>query len=70
MGGLLFALAHFYTFFNLVAIFPSYLFPFVIDDTHIIGPTSIVSRAFHHFSSQLDLVTLQSNPVTMLFSLL
>jgi hypothetical protein len=43
MGGLLFALAHFYTFFNLVAIFPSYLFPFVIDDTHIIGSTSIVS---------------------------
>jgi hypothetical protein len=58
LDGLLFALTHFHAFHNLVMHFPSYLFPSIIDDTHIIGLVLVVSWAFHHFSSQLDLVGL------------
>jgi hypothetical protein len=29
--------------------FPSYLFPSIIDDNHIIGPPSIISFAYEHF---------------------
>jgi hypothetical protein len=62
LGGLFFLLIHFRTLCSLTSLFPSYLFPFVANDTHIIGPTSIVSQAFHHFSSQLNLVSLVIQP--------
>jgi hypothetical protein len=59
---LFFALIHFHAFRNLVTHFPSYLFPSIIDDTHIIGLVLVVSQAFHHFFSQLDLVGLMVQP--------
>ncbi len=34
-------------------VFPSCLFPFLIDDTHILGPTHVISLTFDHFASQL-----------------
>ncbi len=33
-------------------------FPFFANDTHIIGPVSVLSQVFHHFSSQIDCVLL------------
>jgi len=45
-------------FVTWLTFFPFCLFPFVINDTHIIGPTSIVYPVFHHFSSQSGLVGL------------
>jgi hypothetical protein len=56
LGGPLFILAHVWTFHNSIDIFLSYLFPFVIDDTHIIGHASIVQYVFNCLVSQLDLV--------------
>jgi hypothetical protein len=34
------------------------MFPYVVDDTHIINPTSVVHHTFDHFASQLGLVGL------------
>jgi hypothetical protein len=51
MGGPLFVLIHFHALCSSTSLFPSCLFPSVANDTHIIGPTLIVSQVFHHFSS-------------------
>jgi len=48
-GGALFALAHFRTLHSIANHFPSYLFPSIANDTHIIGPPSIVSSTYEHF---------------------
>jgi len=48
-GGALFALTHFRALCCTVSHFPSCLFPFIIDDTHIIGPLLIVSSTYKHF---------------------
>jgi hypothetical protein len=45
----LFTLAHFRALRSPTNHFPFYLFPSIIDDTHIIGPPLIVSFAYEHF---------------------
>jgi hypothetical protein len=49
LRGTLFALAHFRALHSIVSHFLSCLFPFIANDTHIIGPPSIVSFAYEHF---------------------
>jgi hypothetical protein len=49
LGGALFVLAHFRALHFIVSHFTSCLFPSIIDDTHIIGPLSIVSSIYEHF---------------------
>jgi hypothetical protein len=48
-GGALFVLAHFTALHSIASHFPSCLFPSIIDDSHIIGPSSIASTAYEHF---------------------
>ncbi len=43
LGGPFFALIHFRAFHNLTALFPSCLFPSIVDYTHIIGPAFVLS---------------------------
>jgi hypothetical protein len=49
LGGLLFTLVHFRTFHSLVGLLLYCLFPFVVDDTHIIGLVLIVFQVFSSF---------------------
>jgi hypothetical protein len=49
LGEALFTLAHFRALHSTTNHFPSYLFPSIINDTHIIGPPLIVSSAYEHF---------------------
>jgi hypothetical protein len=44
----LFALTHFRTLHSIASHFPSCLFPYIVDDIHIIGPLSIISSAYEH----------------------
>jgi hypothetical protein len=53
LWGALFTLAHFRTLHSTASHFPSYIFPFIVDDTHIIGPFSIVSFDYEHFQTKL-----------------
>jgi hypothetical protein len=46
-----FALAHFYTLHFSLKFFPSCIFPYLVDDTHILDLTHVVSLAFDHFDS-------------------
>jgi hypothetical protein len=48
LRGSLFSITHFR-----VAHFPFYIFPTIIDDTHILGPSSEVIQAFEFLTSQL-----------------
>jgi hypothetical protein len=48
-GGALFTLAHFRALHSIMNHFPYCLFPSIANDTHIIGPFSIVSYAYEHF---------------------
>jgi hypothetical protein len=34
----------------------SYIFPSLVDDTHIVGPMSEITHAFNHLSTQLALI--------------
>jgi hypothetical protein len=52
----LFALAHYQILLKTIAWAPNYVFPSVMDDTHIVGPMSEIIRAFDHLSTQLTLV--------------
>ncbi len=49
LGWVLFTLAHCRALRLIANHFPSYLFPSIANDTHIIGPFSIVSFAYEHF---------------------
>jgi hypothetical protein len=49
LGRALFILAHFKVLHYIINHFPSYLFPSITDDTHIISPFSIVSSIYEHF---------------------
>ncbi len=49
LEGALFALAHLKVLRSITSHFPSYLFSFIVDHTHIINPLSIVSFAYEHF---------------------
>jgi hypothetical protein len=54
LGGALFTLAHFKDL--IINHFPSSLFPFIIDNIHIIGPLFIVSSAYGHFQIELHVI--------------
>jgi hypothetical protein len=62
LGGALFALIHFKTPHYIANRFPSYLFPFIVDDSHIIGP-SIVSFAYEHFQTKFHGISLSMQPI-------
>jgi hypothetical protein len=49
LGGALCALVHLKTLHFTFNHFPSYLFPSIIDDIHIIDPPSIISSTYEHF---------------------
>jgi hypothetical protein len=61
LGRVLFALVHFKALRFIVSHFPSCLFPCVIDDMHIIGPSSIVPFAYEHFQIEFCRISLLSN---------
>jgi hypothetical protein len=54
----LFILIHFRTLHFIANHFPFCLFPSIVDDTHIIGPFSIVSSAYEHFQFELNKIGL------------
>jgi putative effector of murein hydrolase len=56
LGGALFTLTHFKVLRFIANHFPSYLFPSIIDDNHIIGPPSIVSFAYEHFKTEICVI--------------
>jgi len=58
LEGLLFALAHYWAFLETIVWAPNYVFPSLVDDTHIMGPMSKIVLAFDHLSIQLALVGL------------
>jgi hypothetical protein len=62
LGRALFILAHFRALCSIANRFPSYVFPPIIDDTHIIGPPSIVSSPYEHFQSKLCAIDLSIQP--------
>jgi hypothetical protein len=55
-GGTLFDLAHFRALHSIINHFPSYLFPSIIDDIHIIGPPFIVSFTYEHFQTEFHVI--------------
>jgi hypothetical protein len=60
LHGPLFALAHYWTLLKTIAWTPNYGFPFLMDDTIIVGFMSEVVFTFDHLSTQLVLVQLRS----------
>jgi hypothetical protein len=52
LGGTLFVLAHFRALHSTTNHFPSFLFPFIADDIHIISLPSIISSAYEHFQTE------------------
>jgi hypothetical protein len=62
LGRALFALTHFNALRFIANDFPSCLFPSIVDDTHIIGPFSIVSFAYEHFQTKLHVIGLSIQP--------
>jgi ABC-type nitrate/sulfonate/bicarbonate transport system permease component len=59
LGSLLFALAHYQTLLNTIVWVPSYVFPSLTNDTHIVGPLSEIIHVFYHLSTQLTQVGLK-----------
>jgi hypothetical protein len=51
--GALLSFAHFRVLCSITNHFPSCLFPSIANDTHIIGPLSIVSFDYEHFQIEL-----------------
>jgi hypothetical protein len=49
LGGATITLTHFRALRSITSYFPSCLFPSIVNDTHIIGPPSIVSSTYEHF---------------------
>ncbi len=58
LRGTLIFFTHFRALDFIVSNFPSCLFPSIVDDTHIIGPFSIVSFAYEHFQTELCVIGL------------
>jgi len=61
-GGALFALAHFRALCSTSSHFLSCLFPSIANNTHIIGPFSIVSCTYEHFQTELRAIGLSIQP--------
>ncbi len=59
LGGLLFTLAHYWALLETIAWAPNYVFPSLIDDTHIVGLMNEITCTFDHLSTQLTLVGLK-----------
>jgi hypothetical protein len=58
-GGVrLFVSAHFKALHSIASLFPSCLFPSIVDDIHSIGPLSIVSFTYEHFQTELRAIGL------------
>jgi hypothetical protein len=51
LGGHLFALAHYQAFLKTIAYGPSYVFPFLANDTHIMHPMNEIVLTFSHLST-------------------
>jgi hypothetical protein len=62
LGGALFVLAHFRALCFIINHFFSYVFPSIVDDTHIIGPPSIISSPYEHFQTELCAIDLSIQP--------
>ncbi len=58
----LFVIAHFRALHSIANHFPFYLFPYIIDDTHIMGPPSIVSFVYEHFKIEFYVIGLSIQP--------
>jgi hypothetical protein len=56
LGGLLFALPHYWTLLETIAWTPNYVFPSLMDNTNIMGLVNEVVFTFDHFSTQLALI--------------
>ncbi len=61
-GGALFVLTHFRALCFIASHFPFRLFPFIVDDTHIIGPLSIISSAYEHLYTELCAISFSIQP--------
>jgi hypothetical protein len=48
LGGHLFALAHYQTLLKTIAYTPSYVFPSLTNDTHIMHPMNEIFLTFNH----------------------
>jgi len=57
--GLLFVLAHYQALLKTITQTPRCILPFLIGNTHIMGPMSEVIRAFDHLLTQLALIGLK-----------
>jgi hypothetical protein len=62
LGGALFVLTHFRALCSITNHFPSYVFPCIADDTHIIGPPSIVTSPYEDFQIELCAINLSIQP--------
>jgi len=60
LGGALFILAHFKALCFITSHFPSYLFPSITNDIHIICPPLIVSFAYEHFETKFCVMSFYS----------
>ncbi len=59
LGDILFVFAHYRTHLKTIMWVPNYVFPSLVDDTHIVGPMSEITHAFDHLLTQLALVGLK-----------
>ncbi len=59
LGGLLFTLAHYWTFLETIVWAPNCVFPSLMDDFHIVGPMNELFCAFDHLLTQLTQVGLK-----------
>jgi hypothetical protein len=51
LKSLLFVLAHYRTFVETISWALNYVFPSLVDNTHIVGPVTKITYAFDHFST-------------------
>jgi hypothetical protein len=57
--GHLFVLTHYRVFLKTIAHAHNYIFPSLVNNTHIVRPMNEITRTFDHLSTQLALVGLQ-----------
>jgi len=51
LKGPLFGLAHYQILLKTIAQTPNYVFPSLVDNTHIVGPMSEIDPVFDHLST-------------------
>jgi hypothetical protein len=51
LRGFLFALAHYWTLLETIAQAPNYVYPSLVHNTHVVGPSNEIIPTFHHFST-------------------